>query len=152
MRKSTLSCIVVPLLPIGMSVFLFTNYVNTVNGGIRIQSEMGYYLFLIMVVVSSFIFAMMQKSPSSRKLALNNVLLVNVFLLVCVFLDMFFHILARELTHLSNSSPEMSGGFQQYMPLVQSAWRIYGVRFITVLILGNFTFWGITKLKQLRSR
>ena len=150
MRKSTLSCFVVPLLPIGMSVFLFINYVNTVNGGIRIPSEMGYYLFLIMVVLSSLLFAIMQQCPSSKETALKYIFQVNLFLLVAICLDMILHIMARDLTRSPNTSNGLADGIHLNLPLIQSAWRIYGARLITVLIIGNVTFWGITKIIQMR--
>lgn len=152
MKKNTLSCFMVPLLLIAASIFLFINYVKTVNGGVRIPSEMGYYFFLIVVVVSSILFAIMQQAPFSRKTTLKYGLQINLILVVCVCVDMVLHILARELTHSPNTSPFLPGGIQFNMPLIQSAWKIYGARFITVLLLGNLILLGIMKLRQLRSR
>jgi hypothetical protein len=151
MKKKNLNAIVAFILPIALSFFLCFNYINTVNSGVRISSEVGYYIFLILIVIASILFSILQQGLYSRRSVLKNALQISFILLLCVSLDMFLHIVAREFTHSQNTSSILSGGFQINITLIKSAWRIFGVRFLSILLIGNLLFWGITWLRHNQS-
>jgi hypothetical protein len=145
MKKKNFGLIIAFLLPLMMSTFLFFNYISIKDGQERISSETGYYLFLGTVVIASILFSISQHLPISKGSIIISAFKISLLLLVCVGLDMFLHMLARGLTHPQNIDPVLSAGIPISLSLLKSTWQIYGVRFISVLVIGNLLFFGITR-------
>jgi hypothetical protein len=152
MRRQQFRELIVSILPIAVSIFLLINYLDTVNGGFRIPSETGYYVLLVMVAISCTVLSFLKPLALIDKSKMKTTLQICLMLLIWIGLDMVLHVLTRTLTSNQNAISDVSGGIRMNMPLIQSALKIYGVRFISVLLIGNIFFWGGTKIRLLRLR
>lgn len=148
MKKNGFANIIALLLPVSISLLLFINYINPTEGQNRIQSESGYYIFLAAVAVSSLIYSIFQAGAFSGKHFFKQVLKISIIMVVIVSLDMALHVLARSLIYSQGASALVSGGTPTYLSLLQSAWKIYGVRFVIVILMGNIIFFCVSVAKQ----
>jgi hypothetical protein len=148
MKKKGFLRIAFFILPVSVSIWLFFNYINNPDGQSRIPSEVGYYIFLVSVLIAGICYSILKESEYSRKTIIKNAVVISLILMVCVGLDMFFHTLARGMAVTQNDLSATSTGFPINLPLLKSAIQIYGVRFITVLFIGNTILFGITWRRQ----
>jgi hypothetical protein len=148
MKKNRFAILIALMLPVSISLLLFINYINSTNGHNRIQSESGYYLFLAAVVIASLIFSILQEGVISRKHFFKQALKMSIIMIVIVSLDLALHVLARGLIYSPDASAITNAGFTHYLTLLQSAWKIYGVRFILVVLIGNIIYFCVSSVKQ----